>query len=255
MVVEEITSHGIQSIEVGIDILKKIAEEGRPLSITEIAILCDTSKSKLHRYLTSFIKTGILEKSQDAKYTLGTELILLGLKASQKLNIKDIAATHLMEIKETLNETAALAIWGENGPFFVRWEENNRPVNIGIKVGSQVSLITSATGRVFATYLPHKLTEKNLRKELDKSPLTQEEFQNVIDFIKKNGYAYVNNTFLPGISAVASPIFDGSSKLVAALAVVGLESTLDTSENSKAVQILKEKSSMISKLLGWNGKV
>src|SRR5258708_6264570 len=136
MVGEETKSHGIQSIEVGMHILKKIAEASNPLSITEIAILCETSKSKLHRYLTSFIRTGMLEKSQDAKYILGTEIVRLGLKASQKLNVIDVTSPHLMYIKETLNETAALAVWGQNGPFFVSWEESNGPVNIGIKVGS-----------------------------------------------------------------------------------------------------------------------
>ena len=62
MVGEETKSQGIQSIEVGMDILKKIAEAGKPISISEIAILCDTSKSKLHRYLTSFVRTGMLKK-------------------------------------------------------------------------------------------------------------------------------------------------------------------------------------------------
>lgn len=41
MIEEETKSQGIQSIEVGMDILKKIAEAGKPLSITEIAILCE----------------------------------------------------------------------------------------------------------------------------------------------------------------------------------------------------------------------
>ena len=136
MVGEESKSQGIQSVEVGMDILKKIAEAGKPISISEIAILCETSKSKLHRYLTSFVRTGMLEKNQDAKYILGTELLRLGLKASQKLNITEIVAPHLMDLKESLNETAALAIWGQNGPFFVSWEENDGPINIGIKVGS-----------------------------------------------------------------------------------------------------------------------
>ena len=255
MTSEEAKSQGIQSIEAGIHILKKVAEAGKPLSITEISILCDTSKSKLHRYLTSFIRTGVLEKNQDAKYILGTELILLGLKAAEELKIKDLAETHLMDIKETLNETAALAIWGEDGPFFVSWKKRNRPVNIGINVGSQVSLTKSSTGRVFAAFLPHQITEKKLKEELEKSSFTQEEFQTIIKFIKKNGYSFVNGTLIPGISAVASPIFDRSSNLVAALSVVGLENTLDTSENSKAVQIVKEKSSLLSMQLGWNGEL
>ena len=54
-----------------------------------------------------------------------------------------------MYVKEILNETAALAVWGQNGPFFVSWEESNGPMNIGIKVGSQVSVTQSAAGLVF----------------------------------------------------------------------------------------------------------
>lgn len=251
MVEEEKKSQGIQSIEVGMEILKKIADAGKPLSISEIAILCKTSKSKLHRYLTSFIRTGMLEKSQDAKYTLGSEIIRLGLKASQKLNITEIAAPHLMDLKEILNETAALAIWGQNGPFFVSWEESNHPVNIGIRVGSQISLTKSATGQIFTAYLPKEATEKLVEEELNKFSIDADQFQRTIDSVRANGYSSVISTILPGISAIASPILDISNKLVAALTIVGLESSLDTTENSEAVCLLKEKSVMISKLLGW----
>ena len=253
MVEEETKSHGIQSIEVGMDILKKISEAGKPLSITEIAILCDTSKSKLHRYLTSFVRTGIVEKNQDAKYILGTEIIRLGLVASRKLNITEIVAPHLMYVKEILNETVALAVWAQNVPFFISWEESNGPVNIGVKVGSQVSVTQSAAGLVFATFLPDEVTEKKINEELHTFSIDSEKFQRTMDFVKVNGYAYVKGTTITGISAIAAPIFDRTSKLVATLTIVGLEQSLDTSESSKAVQLLKERSAIISTLLGWNG--
>ena len=255
MVGEESKSQGIQSVEVGMDILKKIAEAGKPISISEIAILCETSKSKLHRYLTSFVRTGMLEKNQDAKYILGTELLRLGLKASQKLNITEIVAPHLMDLKESLNETAALAIWGQNGPFFVSWEENDGPINIGIKVGSEVSVTQSASGRVFCAFLPREMTENNISQELHTLSIDIDQFQRTIESVKVNRYSVVSSTILPGINAIAAPIFDRSSKLVAALQIVGFESSLDISENSKAIQLLKEKSRMISELLGWNGDV
>ena len=73
-----------------------------------------------------------------------------------------------------------------------------------------------------------------------------------MDFVKVNGYAYVKGTTITGISAIAAPIFDRSSKLIASLDIVGLEHSLDTSENSKAVQLLKERAVMISEFLGWN---
>ena len=86
MIGEKTNSKGIQSIEVGIDVLKKIAEAGKPLSITEIAILCDTSKSKLHWYLTSFIRTGILEKKPGCQILLEpNDEITCGLKHCTKI--------------------------------------------------------------------------------------------------------------------------------------------------------------------------
>ncbi|WP_338448096.1 IclR family transcriptional regulator [Niallia oryzisoli] len=252
MVKEETKSQGIQSIEVGITILKKIAEARKPVSISEIAILCETSKSKLHRYLTSFVRTGMLKKDQNAKYMLGTEILRLGLQASQMLNIKDIAAPHLLDIKESLNETTALSIWGETGPFFVSWEESNRAANIGIKAGSQVSLTKSATGRVFAAFLPAEMTTPKISEELAISSIDEQQFHEITELIKKNGYAYVNSSLIPGINAIASPIFDQSSKLAAVLSVVGIESTLDTSEHSQAVQLIKVKASIVSKMLGFS---
>lgn len=255
MVTEGSKSKGIQSIEVGMEILKKIAEADKPLSISELAIICGTSKSKLHRYLVSFIKTGILEKGPDAKYTLGAELIRLGLKASQKLKITEIAAPYLIELKERLNETAALAIWGENGPFFANWEQSNYPVNIGIKVATQIRLTTSATGMVFSAYLPEDMTGKLIEKELQENPEAEENFRNGVEFARKNHYACVSGTHLPEINGISAPIFDFSNQLVAALTVVGLESTLDISENSEAVRLLTEKARLISKYLGWQNQL
>jgi len=253
MTEEETKSQGIQSIEVGMSFLKKIADAGKPLSISEIAAICETSKSKLHRYLTSFVRTGILDKNQDARYTLGTELLRLGLKASHKLNIPEIAAPHLREIKETLNETAALAVWGQHGPFFASWEESSGPVNIGIKVGSQISLTKSAAGQVFAAYMPKEQTEKMTELEIGGSESEWEDFQRAVEFVRTNLYAYANSSILPGINAIASPIFDNSGNVAGSLTIIGLESTLDTSINSKAVQLLKEKAQLISAILGWSG--
>jgi DNA-binding IclR family transcriptional regulator len=131
--------------------------------------------------------------------------------------------------------------------------EANGPVNIGIKVGSRVSVIQSAAGKVFAAFLSEKITEEKINRELSKYSISREQFEYDINFIKKKGYSFVKSTIIPGINAIAAPIFNRSSSLIAVLTVVGLENSLDTAEHSKAVQILKEKSVLLSRLLGWNG--
>jgi DNA-binding IclR family transcriptional regulator len=247
---EEIKSQGIQSIEVGMEILKKVAEANQPVTITELAALCETSKSKLHRYLISFVRTGMLQKDSDAKYILGTEILRLGLKASHNLNTVDLAQPHLLQLKERFDETVALAMWGENGPFFVSWEESKGPVNIGIKIGSHVRVTDSAAGVVFSSYLPKELTRMKIEEELSTSVSSIDEFEKKLEFVRENKYSYVVETIISGINAIAAPIFDRNHKVVAALTVIGWSHSISVEPDSELVRALKLSGKAISEKLG-----
>ncbi|RHW31774.1 IclR family transcriptional regulator [Lysinibacillus yapensis] len=242
---------GIQSIEIGVLILQLVAAAEGPISITELAKLCETSKSKLYRYLNSFVHTGMLSKNSDSKYVLGREILRLGLKASNDIKIADIAQPYLLNLKEKFNETCALSLFDENGPFFLSWEESARPINIGIKVGSKVSFTDSAVGKVFASYLPENLTEQLIAKELVDDQAIND-FKAILPTIRENGYGYTVSTIVEGISAVATPIFDRTNAIVAVLSVVGLSNSIDITPNSEIVINLKQFSEQISQELGWN---
>lgn len=243
--------HGIQSLELGLDILKTIANVGKPLTVTEISVLCGISKSKLHRYLTSFSRSGILQKNAELKYTLGIDLILLGLKASEQFDVQAICHPYLVQLKEELNETTALAIWGEHGPFFIQWEAGNRAVNLGIKTGSQVSVTESAPGKLFIAYLPRERTQHLINHELTELGIGMDSLTDELQTIRQQGYCVSTDSVVPGITAVSCPAFDINGNIVAALTVVFMVGALDTSEGSNFIQLLKQKSSELSGALGY----
>lgn len=244
-------SLGIQSVELGLHILRQIADSDKALTITEISQLCGMSKSKLHRYLTSFCRCGYLEKRSDLRYTLGSELILLGLRASAKLDIKEISAPYLSSLREQLNETVALALWSENGPFYIRWEESQKVVNIGIKAGSQVSVARSAPGRLFAAYLPAERTEALVRAELDDDAAAYAEFAAMVDEVRANGFAVSMGSFMPGISAISCPVFGQDGVIAAALTVVSMVGVLDVSPSSEAIAKIKAAGAALSRAIGY----
>ncbi|WP_235946846.1 IclR family transcriptional regulator [Paenibacillus glycinis] len=246
----ESKGHGIQSVELGLGILMMISEERKPLTATEISVLCGISKSKLHKYLTSFTKIGFLQKSQDLKYSLGTELIHLGLKASEQLDIRDICIPYITKLREALNETVALAIWGESGPFFLRWEQSDRAINLGIKVGSRVSVTESAPGRLFSAYLPKAKTQSLISSEL-KSDQLQETLVKELETIKRKGFAITSGTLVHGITAVSCPVFDPNGSILAALTVVSMKDALDTDEHSDFITTLKQTALALSQELGF----
>lgn len=180
---------------------------------------------------------------------MGTELILLGLKASEQLDIQDICHPYLINLREALNETVALAIWGENGPFFLRWEQSNRAVNLGIKAGSQVSVTDSAPGRLFCAYLPVEKTRDLIEKERNEN--SEMELAKELEDIKRKGFSVTTGTVLPGITAISSPVFDLNGNMIAALTVVSMADVLDASESSDFIIRLKQTALDMSQALGY----
>ncbi|WAH36341.1 IclR family transcriptional regulator [Alicyclobacillus dauci] len=245
----EMTGLGIQSLEIGLSILKEISTADVPLSITEISERCNMPKSKLHRYLTSLYRTGFLKRDANLLYTLGEEFYSIGLKALGNLNIRQQAGPTLTRLRERLNETVALSIWTEEGPHFIHWEESLRAVNVGIRVGSQVSALKTAGGKVFLAFLPKDETEHVVQKELKEHGISRAAFEEEMASIRKRGFATTEGSLLQGIASVACPLFGRNNSVVASITIVGILGYLQTEEDSEVVDVLKEECLALSKTL------
>lgn len=245
----QMTGHGIQSLELGLDILKKISEADKQLSITEVSEICDISKSKLHRYLTSLCRTGFLQRNSSLQYSLGPALVSIGNNATNNTNIKDLARPTLIKLRELLNETVFLSIWGGNGPYPIEIEESRRQINIGIKVGYKTSIVLTTSGRLFTAYLPEHATKDPLQKELLEHNLDPEAFRNELAEIKKKGYSVTQESLIPGIVAVGCPVLGPTNKIVATISLVGIKGILDLSDESYLIKLLKKECMELSVLL------
>lgn len=251
----EMNGQGIQSLEIGMGIIKKIDEAGGPLSITEISDICGISKSKLHRYLTSFWRTGFLQRDASLRYSIGTNLIMMGIKAANRLDIKDQAKQTLLNLRDSLNESIFLSIWGGDGaPYPIDILESNRSINIGIKIGYPTSIVLTTSGRLFAAFLPHGETDPFIQKEFIQYDMDPALFREEISKVRVNGYSVTNETLVPGIVAVGCPIFDRNHMIIATISIVGISGILDLTSNSKAIAFLKTECSQLSHSLGYKSK-
>jgi DNA-binding IclR family transcriptional regulator len=189
--------------------------------------ICNIPKSPLYRYLVSLCRSGFLEKGKDLRYTLGDELISIGILAMKKVDIQVKAQPYIEKLNEKLDKTIALSIWIKNrGPMFISWKESEKPININIRDGSIVSLTTSAAGNVFAAFYPEEEIKPFIDRELAENGMKRETFDSLIAAVKEKGYAYTD-TYLPGITAVSAPIFGENKKLIAALNVIGISGVMD----------------------------
>ena len=83
---------GIQSIEVGGQLLRALVHHGRPMALKDLAREAEMSAAKAHPYMVSFGRLGLIEQDRTTgHYLLGPLALQLGLISLQQANPVHIA--------------------------------------------------------------------------------------------------------------------------------------------------------------------
>ncbi len=150
---------GIQSIEVGGSLLSALVREGKPMMLKDLAREAGMPAAKAHPYLVSFGKLGLVE--QDAltgRYGLGPFALQMGLTALHGLDPIKAALPEAARLADDIDLNVAIAVWGNHGPTVVHIAECSRQIHINMRPGTVMTpLLLSATGRVFAAFLPQRI--------------------------------------------------------------------------------------------------
>jgi DNA-binding IclR family transcriptional regulator len=218
---------GIQSVEVGGRLLRALVEARGAQMLRDLAAAAHMPPAKAHRYLVSLARMGLVERQPETGlYDLGPFGLELGLSALGRLEPVTVAGPSLLALRQEIDQTVALAVWGNEGATIVRWLGADTPVSASLRVGSVMPLTRSATGGAFLAFLPREMTARLLKKELEAnvrkglSPDTAEDVERWITQIRRQGYAHTTD-FIPGIGGVAAPVFDHSGAMTLALVALG----------------------------------
>jgi DNA-binding IclR family transcriptional regulator len=239
---------GIQSVEVGGQLLRALAHQGRPMALKDLAREAGMSAAKAHPYLVSFGKLGLIEQdAQSGRYGLGPLAMQLGLISLQQYDPVRMATPLIGELARTLGHTVGVAVWGNRGPTMVRIEEAPSAVHVNMRHGTVMSLRGTASGLLFCAYLPREQVLPMLAAEGDafdtalKAQLAQ---------VRKQGLAQAVDASVPGISAMAAPVFDVGNGIVMSLTAIGPSAIFDTRINGELAQVLRRSATELSRQLG-----
>ncbi|MGG1658142.1 IclR family transcriptional regulator [Brevibacillus sp. NRS-1366] len=214
---------GIQSLELAFSILGCIKDADGTMSVTELSKRMGMSKSKLHKYLVSFVKVGgLIQNKTDHTYSLGPRLIDLGLFTLSRFDLVKIASPYLLELRRQLDVTVALVIWTDSGPILAALERSTKPVHVDLQFGVRVPMLLSATGKCYAAFLETDYVKAVIEQEmkqyrLDPSAVAKELEQIRVERLSVRS---IPTEGIPGSMAVAAPIFNYTGQLVATVCAV-----------------------------------
>ncbi|MBC7604548.1 MAG: IclR family transcriptional regulator [Ramlibacter sp.] len=253
---------GIQSVEVGFLLLDVLSRSAGPLMLRDLAAAAGMSAAKAHRYLVSFQRLDLVVQDQlSTRYDLGPAALKLGLASLSRLDAVKQARARIAQLMEQIGHTLALAVWGNHGPTIVHWEESPHAVTVNLRLGDVMPLLTSATGRCFAAYLPKDAITPMLKEEIVRAqkqgranmPATLTQARALLDEVKQRGSARVVDTLLPGIVGFCAPVFDSDGHIALGIVALGPTGTSDSQWNGSVDKPLRAAAKQLSDDLGYAG--
>jgi DNA-binding IclR family transcriptional regulator len=238
---------GIKAIEVAGRILDHLAQAQTPVALRELAAAGRMSPGKVHRYLASFVMTGLARQDPDTRrYALGPLAMRLGLAALNSYQPLRDAIALQRELRDRLDETLVLSVWGAQGPTIVHIEESSQPIIMTMRIGAVLPILATATGLAFASFLPRHFTQRLIRTELDVQGNLNlfardlAAIEALMMQVRAQGYAFNEGHLMPGVSAAAFPLFDRTAALVAVLAVMGRQERINPRDGVDMIVYLKK---------------
>jgi DNA-binding IclR family transcriptional regulator len=257
--VEEKSRRGIQSIEIGSKLLSELSRHLAPMALKDLSKAAGLSTGKAHPYLVSFLKVGFVQQDAASRYELGPLALQLGLTKLRRLDPVKEAAQFMTDLAESTGQSIALSVWGNFGPTIVRMEEPLEPLHVNLRTGTVMSIANTATGRLWAAYLPPKVVERHMNDELARlgtvgsreATITREEVQAHIAEIHAHGLSRSLNMPVPGINGLCAPVFDAEGHIVLGILAMGTAATFDASWDGPAAKALRACADEVSSRIGF----
>src|SRR5215831_4467710 len=135
---------GIKAVEVAGQLLDHLARAQTAVAVRELAAAGRMSPGKAHRYLASFVASGLARQDPNTRrYGLGPLAIRLGLAALNSYQPLRDAMVLQRELRDRFDETMVLSVWGTQGPIIVHVEESSQPIIMTMRTGAALPILTT----------------------------------------------------------------------------------------------------------------
>ena len=188
---------------------------------------------------------------RDSHYGLGREALRVGMAALGSIDVLKVAALPLSQLRDELNESCFIAVWGNQGATVVSIEPAVRAVTVVTQIGSVLPLLSSSTGLVFAAHLPERETVELRDRELAALGQTADDYAALLEQIRQRGLHHVHGLLMPGVDALSAPVFNAMGQVAAVMTVVGPTSIFHADEHGPAARRLLAATQATSWRMGY----
>ena len=213
------------SAERSLRLLSRLADEGRALSLADLASDLGLPKATAHRLCTQLMDTGFIARGlNEREYVVGPALRKLAFDTLNHGTERGLRHDVLAELVEQVRETCNFTTLDGTEVLYLDRVEAPWPWRLTLDVGAHVPLHCTASGKLFLALMqPARrealLAQLTLQRLTDNTITTVGALRAECEAIAAAGHSLDREEFITGLVAIAVPVRDDHGSLRAALAV------------------------------------
>jgi len=213
------------SAERSLRLLALLANEGRALSLAELAVRLGLPKATAHRLCTQLLDSGFLARDTDERcFAVGPALRQLAFDTLNHGVVRGLRHEVLAALVTQVGETCNFTTLDGTQVLYIDRVEAQWPLRLTLDVGSHVPLHCTASGKLFLAGLP--LAQRDaLIEQLPLTRMTRHTLTSAkalkaeCNTIAEQGHSCDREEFIAGLIAVAVPVRDTQGRTRAAIAL------------------------------------
>lgn len=209
-------------------VLQLVADATAPMNIAALMRASGYPRPTVHRIVAALLAEGLLAENTRAgasgTLALGPRLIQLASRSWGRSELRLAAVDELKRLRDVTGETVHLAVPSGKSMVYIEKLESPSAVRMASRIGTSVSLHSTAVGKAYMAALGNAALEP-LLKDLPMPPytantvLTLPDLRLQLQAAKAQGWAADREENETGICCFGAAIVDGQGRPIAAISV------------------------------------
>ncbi|MEV4376663.1 IclR family transcriptional regulator C-terminal domain-containing protein [Streptosporangium sp. NPDC049644] len=213
----------IEALARGLEVVTAFQPHRPVMSLTQVATATGLARPTTRRILLTLQELGYV-RSCEGGFALTPRVLDLGVAYVRSMGLWDVARPHLERLVARTGESCSIAQLDGSDIVYVARVAVPKIVGLAVQIGTRFPAQATSLGKVCLAALSPEEVDRVLaepsRSGIEpRRRLSREELDAELREVRARGWALTDEQLAPGIRSVATPLRDGSGRVIAGINV------------------------------------
>ena len=205
----------------GLSVLRSFTKDRPEMTLSEVAAVTDLNPAVARRCLNTLVELGYVGR-KGKTFLLTPEVMGFASAFLESMNLEEVVRPHLQHVRDRTGDSSSLTVLSHADILYLVHVSTSRMVRLDAGFGTRFPAYATSLGRVLLAYqsaerIEDYLANTPLRKLTSKTVTSKARLRKILDDVRDQGYASIQDELDYGIVSVAVPIMGSDGQIVAAI--------------------------------------